>query len=130
MGLDVVELMMEVEDRFKVTLRDSECSRVRTVGDLAALVVASLPRTPSSACPTARRFVYSRIATCFPAGCDTMADLVRMTLPRELPGGHGERVAAEQTVLREVRELTAEVSGQPLEKVQPESRFYEDLQMG
>ncbi len=44
MGLDGVELVMAVEDRFGVKLPDSECSHVRTVADLAALVIAKLPR--------------------------------------------------------------------------------------
>ncbi|MEQ8843587.1 MAG: hypothetical protein RIB58_01935 [Phycisphaerales bacterium] len=232
MGLDGVELVMEIEDHFKVTLPDSECSEVRTVADLAALVISRLPGT-SPGCPTARRyfrirdltveatgvpprsvrprtdldqifpmrqrrkrwnglrqkdrvvprltastgvdqaflwgtglalfawlmltaatwgasgasaaiplalatvfagglgisFAYSRFAVCFPVGCATVADLVRMTMPHELPTERGERLAAEQEVLRKVREMTAAQLGMKVDKVQPQSRFVEDLRM-
>lgn len=59
MGLDGVELVMEVEDRFGVTLLDSECQQVRTVADLAALVISRLP-SASIACPSARAFYQVR----------------------------------------------------------------------
>ncbi len=59
MGLDAVELVMEVEERFNVTLPDAECWRVRTVADLAALVLSRLPRA-SGVCPTARAFFALR----------------------------------------------------------------------
>lgn len=55
MGLDSIELVMEVEDRFQVKLPDAECERIRTVADLAALVIARLPRT-TVVCPTTRGF--------------------------------------------------------------------------
>jgi acyl carrier protein len=56
MGLDAVELVMEVEVRFNVKLPDADCQRVRTVADLAALVVARLPSVQVGPCPTARAF--------------------------------------------------------------------------
>jgi acyl carrier protein len=61
MGLDGVELVMEVEDRFRVKLPDGECSTVRTVADLAALVISQLPRA-TGICPTARAFFEVRKA--------------------------------------------------------------------
>lgn len=50
---------MEVEQRFGITLRDAEAQRVRTVADLAALVISKLPRL-SGICPTARAFYEFR----------------------------------------------------------------------
>lgn len=61
MGLDGVELVMEVEDRFRVKLPDAECGSVRTVADLAALVISRLPRS-TGACPAARSFFSLRKA--------------------------------------------------------------------
>jgi acyl carrier protein len=55
MGLDAVELVMEVEDRFSVDFSDAECQRLRTVADLAALVISKLPKSRGR-CPTARAF--------------------------------------------------------------------------
>ncbi len=46
MGLDLVELILETEDRFDVVLPDSDCQRVRTVADLAGLVASRLPPLP------------------------------------------------------------------------------------
>ena len=43
MGLDTVELVMEVEDVFGLSLSDAECERVQTVGQLHALVTSKLP---------------------------------------------------------------------------------------
>ncbi len=51
-----MELVMEVEDRFKVHLPEAECQQVRTVADLAALVVARLPQAEIGVCATARAF--------------------------------------------------------------------------
>jgi hypothetical protein len=69
MGLDGVELVMEVEDRFGVKLADSECSRVRTVADLAALVISKLPRS-AGPCPTARAFFGFRALMVTRAGVE------------------------------------------------------------
>ncbi len=55
MGLDSVELVLNVEDRFNIALADNQCSRVRTVADLAALVMASLP-ADNGRCQTAVAF--------------------------------------------------------------------------
>jgi acyl carrier protein len=232
MGLDAVELVMEVEDRFNVKLADSECARVRTVADLAALVISRLPR-PSGFCPTARTFfelrsqmvngaaverrlvrpkarlealfpsglrrpwrmlrkanprlprlvassavdtamlwatalcVFSGVAVVaviwatlgagagviafllmalvsgfiihassaigwrLPPGVETVGDVVRLIAPIEVAhGSQGERLLAQQQVLAEVRRITSQQLGLPLEKVQPESSFVKDLEVG
>ncbi len=43
MGLDSVEFVMEVEQRFRLSLPDSDCENVRTVADMAELVIARVP---------------------------------------------------------------------------------------
>lgn len=55
MGLDAVELVMEVEEKYGINLPDSRLERIRTVADMAAAVIALLP-TSSFVCPTARAF--------------------------------------------------------------------------
>jgi len=230
MGLDLVELVMTVEDRFNVRLPDAECSRVCTVADLAVLVISKLAK-PQGICPTARAFYAFRrllvseaglerrkvtpstpltqlfsantrrtwktlrsqdgriprlvvpasmdmillvmisifastfllfwpvlwaslggcaaptiaamagltgvvvvskllatLAFAFPANVRTVGDVVRQMVPVELHAtGYGKRLAAEQRVLDEVREITANILGVPLEKVRADSSFVKDL---
>lgn len=58
MGLDAVELVIEIEERFGVKIPDAECEKLRTPAALAAAVIARLPR--SQGCPTARAFFRLR----------------------------------------------------------------------
>lgn len=81
MGLDGVELVMEVEDRFRIELPDTECSHVRTVADLAALVISRLPKS-GGFCPTARSFFSLRRALAQERGVDRRA--LRPTTPLEV----------------------------------------------
>ena len=74
-------------------------------------------------------FTYSRFLICFPIGCETIGDLVRVTVPPEIPPGQDERLAVEQAVLLKIRQITAEQMGLELDKVQASSRFVEDLQV-
>jgi acyl carrier protein len=232
MGLDTVELVMEIEERFGVELPDAECAAVRTVADLAALVISRLPRS-GVPCPTAHAFfelrnhivastridrrrvrprtritelipsglwrswralrksnprvprlvatpaidtamvwltglsvlagvgmvavvlathgagagvaafivvaalvltlsVVSReIGWRLPDGVETVGDVVRL-IANDGPayGSPGERLIAQQLVLAEVRRITSEQLGLPLDKVQPESDFLKDLGAG
>ena len=48
MGLDAVELIMLIEEEFGVDISHDEASQVRTVGELAGLVLAKLEVDPSS----------------------------------------------------------------------------------
>lgn len=43
MGLDFIEVVLEVEERFCVALDDEACSGMRTVADLAQSVAERLP---------------------------------------------------------------------------------------
>ncbi len=60
MGLDAVELVMDVEDHFGITIQDSEAERIRTVGDLVALIHGRLAAAHESSCPTLRAFLRLR----------------------------------------------------------------------
>ncbi|HEY4329953.1 MAG TPA: hypothetical protein VGN88_09465 [Phycisphaerae bacterium] len=43
MGLDIVELVMEIENEFELHFKDSESNAVLTVGDLYHFVLRGLP---------------------------------------------------------------------------------------
>jgi hypothetical protein len=43
MGLDIVEMIMEVEETFDITIPDKEAERIRTVGDLFHVVLGRIP---------------------------------------------------------------------------------------
>lgn len=233
MGLDGVELVMEVEDRFKIRLPDAEVTRVRTVADRASLVIFRLPKA-SGKCLTARSFyelrkllvehgglnrsqvrprarldvllpargrnsIWRRLATheprlsrltvppctetvfgwiafvlgtgwvlavlagmlrygfwwAIPAGVcslamgmrlyycakhrferdlppdiQTVGDLARNITPIEFSTGNSARdLMAEKRVLEEVRRMTAQQLGLPLDRILPESNFVRDLGM-
>lgn len=60
MGLDGVELLMDVEGHFGITIRDSEASSLCTVGDLVSLVQSRLIAAQSASCPTLAAFLSLR----------------------------------------------------------------------
>lgn len=231
MGLEQVELVMDIEEEFGIEVPDVMFERVRSVADAAAVVIALLPKEP---CPTAKGFyefrrllveqigidrrsirpgttldeiipakrrrvwnalrskdtrlprlvvkpgvdklaiglavvvmilavwvsiaIWDRFDTFvavaliglliigtsiaigsfnrffgseFPEAIVTVSDVVRnIVLLNAGREGSGERLIAQQKVLETVRRLTAEVSGEPLEKVRPESEFIKDLGFG
>jgi predicted secreted protein len=56
MGLDAVELVMAVEEKFAISITDEEATKIRTVGDLKCLVTAKLDVTDVDGCLTQRAF--------------------------------------------------------------------------
>lgn len=75
--------------------------------------------------------LYRRAATQLPDSLQTVGDLARRVTAISMPHtGGGQRLLWQLRVVDEVRRLTAEFLGLPLEKVKPESRFAEDLGAG
>jgi acyl carrier protein len=62
MGLDYVELVLEVEKRFQIAIADEEAGDVRTAGDLYQLILGKLPAHDSSICLTSVAFYRTRRA--------------------------------------------------------------------
>src|SRR5688572_395871 len=61
MGLDFVEIIMELEDTFAITFPDSEAERLASVGDTFEYVVARLAaRAPRGGCSSAATFYRLR----------------------------------------------------------------------
>ncbi len=60
MGLDGIELVMDVEDRFGISIRDDEAERIVTVGDLTQLVLSRIAARERHVCPTLRSFLMLR----------------------------------------------------------------------
>ena len=52
MGLDGIELVMEVEDEFGITIPDSDMEEMRTVGDLVAICFDRINATTTERCPS------------------------------------------------------------------------------
>ena len=63
MGLDAVELVMDVEKRFTLRLPDAEAEGIVTVADLIGFVHGRLTRHSGLGCPTAVAFRRVRDAT-------------------------------------------------------------------
>jgi acyl carrier protein len=60
MGLDAVELVMDVEDHFGITVRDTDAEVLRTVGDLVSLIQSRLVAARQEVCPTLPAFLHLR----------------------------------------------------------------------
>lgn len=56
MGLDSVELVMAVEEKFGITISDEEACSISTVGDLHRCVVGKLNTSDKSSCLSQRAF--------------------------------------------------------------------------
>lgn len=60
MGLDAVELVMAVEEEFKIVLADAEAAQCTTVGKLVEYVFARLRQTAGGPCPSQHGFYVVR----------------------------------------------------------------------
>ena len=60
MGLDAVELVMEIEDEFEFQIPDADAEKIQTVGDLVDYVLNRLRPGPPPPCATARAFYNFR----------------------------------------------------------------------
>lgn len=88
MGLDFVELVMDVEDHFGILIKDSEAERVRTVGDLVALIDGRRSAAHEMYCPTLSAFLKLR---------STVRDVIGDTTFRIRPRQHiAQRLTAPQ----------------------------------
>jgi acyl carrier protein len=50
MGLDTVELVMEIEDEFNICIPDEDAERIRTVGDVYHFILAQKDRPVEHGC--------------------------------------------------------------------------------
>lgn len=69
MGLDGVELIMAVEESFKISLSDEEAGEVRTAGELFGLVLSKLEPAVAAACLTSYTFYKLRAGIAGDTGC-------------------------------------------------------------
>lgn len=56
MGLDLIELVMDVEDAFGIEISDEDANKMRTVGDLESCVLRQACMDSSAFCGTSRSF--------------------------------------------------------------------------
>lgn len=60
MGLDAVEIVMDVEEHFGISISNTEAERVRTVSDLVALIQSRIEAARLATCPTLASFLRLR----------------------------------------------------------------------
>src|SRR4051812_43436238 len=60
MGLDTVELVMEIEDEFEFAIPDADAEHIKTCGDLHAYVLGRLRPFVGAPCPSAAAFYRLR----------------------------------------------------------------------
>jgi hypothetical protein len=98
MGLDIVELMMDIEERFGIRLSDDRAERMRTVSDLYVYLLARTHRIAPVPCPTSRAFYHLRRTLIGELGVDRArvrpSARLRDLLPAEARGTAGPRLAA------------------------------------
>lgn len=58
--LDTYEIVLEIEEAFGIKLTESECERIRTVGQLHRLILQKMRIVASSACLARNQFIRSR----------------------------------------------------------------------
>lgn len=56
MGLDTVELVMAIEERFDIEIPDKEASEMRTVGDMQRFILSTLNVSDEKTCMTQQAF--------------------------------------------------------------------------
>lgn len=67
MGLDSVELVMAIEERFAITVSDEEATSIRTVGEMEQLLMTKLEIADESSCLSQHAFHVLRrnVIACF-----------------------------------------------------------------
>ena len=87
MGLDTVELVMEIEDEFGLSIPDADAEMIQTVGQMHAYVCGKLRPTKEPVCPSARAFYRLRRALRraqpVPRRCVRPSSLVSRLIPAE-----------------------------------------------
>jgi acyl carrier protein len=87
MGLDTVELVMEVEDEFGLSIPDADAEQIQTVGQLYAYVCHRLRPRAETVCPSARAFYRFRRALLarqpLPRRCVRPSSRISRLLPQE-----------------------------------------------
>jgi len=94
MGLDGVELILAVEERFQISLLDEKVGNVVTVGDLYALVLSKLGAASAAGCATSVAFYRTRCALAAIAGVERRSIRPATPLAPLLSGGVRERWGA------------------------------------
>lgn len=56
MGLDTVELVMDIEDRFKVSIADAAAEQIQTIGDLYEFLMKRIRLQNTASCQSAALF--------------------------------------------------------------------------
>ncbi len=79
MGLDAVELVMEVEDRFGISIPDGPAKQIRTAGDLYVYVLGRVQRLKDGTCRSA--VVFYGLRTALFSAFDVDRALVRLDTP-------------------------------------------------
>lgn len=87
MGLDAVEIIMEIEDAFDIKIPDDKASQIVTVGDLYDYILELKRDTvsPRNVCLSAATFYLIRRAVCAELGLNPKAVRPRKTLNSTLP---------------------------------------------
>jgi acyl carrier protein len=85
MSLDVVELVMNIEERFGVRIADRDAEKIRTLGDLFLFLQSQREFAPEGACLSSAVFYRTRRVLCRLAGRDRRSICPDSSLEELLP---------------------------------------------
>jgi acyl carrier protein len=103
MGLDAVELIMDIEDAFDISISDAQATRIRTVGELFDSIVEQHRdvATARNVCLSGATFYLIRRTVCAELGLNPKTVRPTVTLESSIPRNHrGEIWAALQSSLK------------------------------
>lgn len=113
MGLDAIEIVMDVEEHFGITIQDAEAEQIRTVGQFVALLHDRVSAAHETPCPTLPAFLKLRTLLRDITGNDTfrmrpcqlIADRLNATYRRHLWGRLPELLGSPPHALRRPKTL-------------------------
>lgn len=85
MGLDFVEIVMEVEEAFNIKIRDDDVVELRTVGDFQHYICAQFEAKKSQRCASTTAFLRLRRALMAAAGIDRKEIRLESSVPELVP---------------------------------------------
>jgi acyl carrier protein len=81
MGLDIVEMVMEIEERFGIEIEDDALMQIRTVGDMHVFLMSKLQRDAARPMPCLSSRTFYRLRRAMMAELGVARNVIRPKVP-------------------------------------------------